>query len=351
MGSDYNYPQTFTTARQLNSVNVRAYRFLIVISCLFIGTSGCFEGAPRRHPLDPLSENFIDEGTITARVTSFYAPQTALEDVEITVTPGGLTGKTDASGLISFPGLPSGSYTVSISKPDFASFTDTVVVSPGEITQLEMGLAGLPTFTRFEIGSVHIRRWFPPPEELFMIDVLAEVDDSDGLADIDSVSVVIPDFGFSVPLSIQSEPGLFRQTLSSEQLPVNLQSLYGRSFYLEATDRAGFSNSSPPKTLIRVIEETPLALEPQGLVLLNDPTPTFTWEAITLSFPFTFRLDIVRVDDNVENTVQSIENLSSSLTSTDAMAPLPTGRYFWTISIVDEFGNRSQSREAGFRIP
>jgi hypothetical protein len=31
--------------------------------------------------------------------------------------------------------------------------------------------------------------------------------------------------------------------------------------------------------------------------------------------------------------------------------PLPTGQYYWTVSVLDAFGNQSRSKEAAFRIP
>ena len=335
---------------QIKHATVIAYRFLIFTTLTTFLFTGCFEGAPRRHPLDPLGENFRNEGSFTLLVTNFYPPRSGLSDVTINITPGGLSRQTDDAGQLSISGLEEGSYTLTITRPGYLEQEVNANVTAGQTTQLEVPLAGLPVFRRVDIHSVHISRWFPPPEELFRLEIEAEMDDPDGLADIDSLWISIPEYDFSEPLSADSEPGKYTRSIPVENLPTSMQSLYGRDIVLRAKDRSGAINESTPTSLIRVLQETPLAQEPQGLVLLTDPQPKFSWAPIVLNFPFTYRVDIVRVDQNIQNTVQSIEGIAPPQTTLEVSEPLLPGEYFWTVSIVDEFNNRSRSREAGFRI-
>ena len=329
---------------------VTAYRIILVTISLALIVTACLEDPDRTHPLDPLGENFLDEGGIAVQVTNFYPPRSGLVNIKVTVSPGIFTGDTDAEGRFVLPGLPGGTYTVEIEKPGYASLDTLVEVTAGDMSELELPLAGLPTFTNFEVNSLHISRWFPPPEELFSLEVLAEVADKDGVADIDSIWVVIDDLDFAELLLVQVEPGKYVHSIQSAGLPARLPALLGQQIQLMAKDRSGVSNSSLSKSLIRVINETPLAIDPRELALIDDPQPTFTWEPITLEFPYTFRIDVVRIDQNIQSTVQTIKGISSSSTTFTAPEHLLSGEYFWTVSIVDEFGNRSRSREAGFRI-
>ena len=312
---------------------------------------GCFEGAPRRHPLDPRGENFLDEGALAIQVTNFYPPRSGLAGVKVRVSPGLVTGETDPSGMVIIPSLSSGSYTLNVAKDGFAPQESTIDIKAGETKQVNVQLAGLPEFVRTQVSSIHIRRWFPPPDELFSIEFQTEIQDHDGLADIDSVWIDLPDFDYSHPLSLQTEPGHYAQRIPAEDLPVSIQALYGREFFLIARDRSGATNSSEPLHIIRVISPTPLALSPEDLTLLSNNLPEFTWEPISLAYPFTYRIDIVRVDQNIQSLVQTISDIPSTAVSIPAGEPLTSGEYFWTVSIVDEFGNLSRSREAGFRIP
>jgi len=61
-------------------------------------------------------------------------------------------------------------------------------------------------------------------------------------------------------------------------------------------------------------------------------------------------VDVVREETNIQVSVESHENIPSLQTSIRVANPLTPGDYFWTVSVVDAFGNRSRSKEAGFRI-
>ncbi len=304
----------------------------------------------RTHPLDPLGENFENEGRLALFVTNFYLPRSGLAEISVNLSPGTITGQTDGEGRF-VSSLEEGMYEVLIEKDGYATIDTLIEITAGEVVNMEVALPGLPVFNDFEINSLHVSRWFPPPTELFSIQVDAMLDDQDGVADIDSLWVLIDSFNFREAVLVQSEPGRFVHSISSNGLAVSLNALLGHDIRLKAKDRSGTVSFSDTKSLVRVINDTPLAGEPDELQNVPDPQPLFTWQPIILDFPYTYRVDIVQVNDNIQSTVQTIQNISSSDTSVVASAPLSTGEYFWTVSVVDEFGNRSRSREAGFRVP
>ena len=322
----------------------------VAIALLACFLAGCLEDPTRDHPLDPLGENFVDEGQVALRVTNFYAPRSGLGDITVSISSASVSGVTDEDGSFISPGLPEGAYNVTINEPGYAPVDTLFQVTAGAITELELALPGLPTFNGVRLNSVHLSRWFPPPEELFSLELQAEVNDKDGVLDIDSLWLTIPSLNFSEQVFAQVEPGLYVQSVSAEQLPVSIESVIGQEVRIKAKDRSGIENESDPVTLFRVIDDIPLALEPDNLEVQADSLPTFSWAQVDIAYPFTFRVDVVRSNQNIETIVQTIENIPASQLSIQATTPIPPGDYYWVISIVDEFGNRSRSREAGFRI-
>ncbi len=314
--------------------------------------TGCLDDAGHGNPLDPLSEGFEEVGTLTGQVTTFYAPFRSLDGVEVHLTPGPFVAITDAEGRFTFRRIPVGTYVVRTEKEGFATATDTVAVPLGPPVETTLRLDGLPTVVALSTATVHVSRWWPPPLDLFRLEVSAQVDDPDGVADVEEVFLEIPELGFSTTVQSSGEPGRFALTIPEENFPTGaLQALMGRPFRLRLRDRAGFERMGDPWTLVRVIEETPVAVDPQGLAVLGTPTPVLTWERVRLPFPFTLEVEIVRQEANVQVRDRLMSGLPPESTSVQVDAPLAPGTYLWAVTIVDEFGNRSRSKEVGFTIP
>jgi len=321
----------------------------MVVLALLLG--GCLDGASRTNPLDPRGEDFEGVGAVSGRVTGFYPPFAGLDGVEVRIEPGPVTATTRDGGAFGVDQLPEGEYILTASRAGYATVVDTCTVRVGETAQVELRLDGLPAVDRLEIQSVHISRWWPPPQELFRLEVTAEVGDPDGLSDIERVWIEVPAVGLVDTLVASAVPGRYLTILQESTLPVGVESLLGHDHLLFVRDRAGVVTASGARQIARLIAPTPVALTPTSLALLADAAPLFTWEPLLLVFPYTYRLDIVRVDENIQTVVEIIENLPPAAKSFKAPNALAAGEYFWTISVVDEFGNRSHSREAGFRIP
>lgn len=312
--------------------------------------AGCFDGAPRNNPLDPRGENFDDAGGLTVQVTTFYAPQEGLGGVTVETDPGNFSGQTDNTGAVFIPDLASGTYTIKAARAGYATQMATIDVTAGEFATVSLALPGLPEFLDVAINTIHISRWWPPPQELFRLNLQVEMGDRDGLADIDEVWFEIPALDYRADLSAQTTPGSFGRLIQGDSLPATLPALLGQEMFLYASDRTGAINVSEKQAIFRVIESSPLAVSPRDLSLLDTSAPILAWEAIAINYPFTYMVDVVRVDNNIQNLVRSIPDIPSDSTSLQLDA-LAAGEYFWTVSIVDNFGNTSRSREAGFRIP
>lgn len=322
--------------------------------------AGCFDHAERTHPFDPRSDDFENEGALTGVVSSLYAPFAPLAGVEVrvqaldslnTATSEFLsTTFTDMDGSFLLR-LPAARYQLTFKKEKYAIQTDTLLIQTGGIEEVSIALNGLPYTNDLQLSTTHISQWWPPPFEFFILDVTAEVDDLDGVTDVSRVWFEIPELGFVDTLLEATRPGLYSKMLDEPELPAGgIQSLEGKAFTLHIRDQAGLETVFGPQYLVRVIEPTPNPLLPSGLASLTNPTPRLTWEASELPYDFTYRVDVVRVQTNIQTTEQIIEAIPADSLSIVVPESLAVGEYFWTVSVVDEFGNRSRSREAGFRI-
>ncbi len=317
-----------------------------------VGTTGCLPDAEHTNPLDPLSEDFENTGAIEGRTTRFYPPFSPLANAEVRLTPGPFITTSDADGRFVITNVPVGTYGVQALRDGFSSFMDTVSVSLGQTTSdVSLRLDGLPVVRSFVLRTIHVSRWWPQ-EDLYTLEIAANLEDPDGVGDVAEVWFEIASFDFARELAQTGVVGRYQLTMQADSLPVpTLHSLQGTEFLLYVEDAAGFVTQSSPRSIVRVIDETPIAEEPQGLTSVEDGRPLLVWEDAALPYASTYRIDVVLDQANVQNVVLTVTDIESEVTRYQVETPLASGTYFWTVSVVDEFGNRSRSKEAGFVVP
>ena len=233
--------------------------------------------------------------------------------------------------------------------PGFATAYDTTDVELGASAEASFVLNGLPTIDSAQFATVHISRWFPS-SDLFRLDVNVLAGDRDGLPDLDVVVLEIPAAAYVDTLRVGAEPGRFDLQVPEAELGRTLHSLIGVSLRLRAIDRLGDETVVSDLGLTRVIDLVPTAASPQSLEAVEDPTPELRWDPVFLPFDHSFRVDVVRVDDDISTSVYVRGGISPDSLTATVPVPLDPGSYYWTVSVTDEFGNRSRSREAGFQI-
>ncbi|MFQ5674843.1 MAG: carboxypeptidase-like regulatory domain-containing protein, partial [bacterium] len=287
---------------------------------------------------------------VSGRILSFYSPFTAIPNADVTLAPGTFVARANQSGDFSIADVPSGTYVISAEKEGFAIDSDTITVTLGQPLFVELNLDALPIVNSVSINSCHISRNFPQ-EDLYFLEIKADVDDPDGVNDIDFVQMSVPSLNFSDTLDITQSPGRFAKIISSSQLPLtDIRDILGHQIVLSAHDRPGFNKSSQPRLLARIIERTPLTDSPNQSETLSDATPLLTWRPVDLLFDFTYVIEVVRVDFGFNTTVWRREGIDKTITSIAVADALQAGVYFWTVSVFDRFGNWSRSKEAPFRI-
>ena len=195
-------------------------------------------------------------------------------------------------------------------------------------------------------------RWVPD-EPVFQLEVEVTANDPDRPQDVEGAALVVPDLGFSATLERDGE-GRFAATLGEDELPApGVEALLGQTLRIEVRDASGNASLGPPMSLVRIIEFTPQTLSPQWPAQVS-PTPTLVWRPAQLPFAFTYGVDVFLVDAaGIPNLIdtETHRDLDPSVTSLPVTTELEPGDYYWTLWVIDSFGNRSRSREAGFRVP
>ena len=312
---------------------------------------GCLGEVEHTNPLDPNAPGFDSVGTLGGVTTRFYPQYTPVEEATVTLEPGMYSVESNQEGRFAFRDVPAGEYRLSAAKEGFESPVDTVLVELGaSVDSTQVRLDGLPIFRSVSVYSTHISRWFPT-EDLYRLDAVVLIEDPDGLGDVDSVWLAIPSRQYEHALRETNIAGQYEEFLLSDSLPgSSLYALQGDQIVVEAMDVAGFISRSAPQHILRVIDLTPVAVDPQGQETIRTPTPTLTWEDAALPYEFTYRIEIVHDQADVQTTVYTKSDIPPDSLSHVAEMELPPGTYYWTVFVVDQYGNRSRSKEAGFII-
>ena len=314
------------------------------------------------NPFDPISDDFTASGSVSGVISNRALEPLGEAGVRLVSlnedAAFSVRSVTDIDGAYSFKAVPEGLYTLTVEKAGYAPVNDSTLISASEPVAINLTLNGLPALDEAFVRTAHISRVWPPPTDFTLLEASVRANDSDGLPDLDRVWLEIPAIDFVDTLRVTEIPGIYKDDLSQTDLGIaSMHDLVGKPMVFHAQDRPGATMTSESLTITRVISQTPVVNAPQAGAVLTDPQPMLTWVCQPIPFSFWYRLDIVRLDDVVRNTVFSQDSLSP-VDVCDANregrfqvdAPLAIGSYFWTVSIVDEFGNRSRSREAGFVI-
>ncbi len=323
------------------------------------GGAGCLGDAPHDNPVDPQSALFVREGGVFGLVTDRAG--TPLSEAEVRLIPGRsgaqpeLVTRTDSRGEFEILGAAEGSgYRLMVHKEGYDDgMIEAIEIKPGIVEELSaFRLNALPFITNTAFRTIHISRWWPS-NDLFFLEVNADVADADGPFDIERVWFEIPDLNYSITLDARVQPiGRYDKLIRADSLSprVSLQSLLGKTLRINVRDKQGIIVTSDAGQLVRVLEDIPNALEPIADALLDTNRPTLIWEPFPPRFDFTYRIDVFLDEDNFDPLVRQVTNIPMDVTTLQ-LESLPTGKYFWTVTVVDEFGNQTRSKQAGFLIP
>jgi hypothetical protein len=325
---------------------LKQLKITIVGLILLISLSACLEDVSRDNPLDPANGN--NSLQLSGQVLTFYHPRKAISQASILIQPGNLVVLSDEDGRFTFRNIESGTYTLICQAEGYQLDSANVTVQASfSHTFL---LDGLPQFEKISIKAHHRSRWFPR-EELYFLELETLVNDPDGIGDIQSVLCEIPAINFTDTLRAGINAGEFSSTLFDSDLPVaSVHQLIGRQVHFSVTDDFGTTTISEPKYLTRIIEQSPTLISPVELQPIDNYPIDFQWQRVSVPYPATLKIEIFQINLGIAFRAKEIDNISIQDQAYSYSENLSPGDYFWTLNIIDEFGNSSSSREGTFQI-
>ena len=323
--------------------------------------SGCHD-APHDNMLDPLSPQYISTASVIGTV-SLLNQTTLLSSATITSVEDGISTVSNASGFFSFDHLTTGTQTLVCSKANYMTDTQRIVLRTQTTAQVHFSLNGAPYVVSQNIYTRKIDQYYPSPQ--YFVDVTASVADPNGITDIDSVWFYVASSSTGdtllFPMSYSVSTKLFQVTVYKYDLPTNtIQWLVNKPLQICSSDIHGAINYSNPFYVSRVIENTATPTYPTVHTVTAEKdttgsTPLLQWSPPDVTFNYTYSLTISRTISGVNNDVWTYTQFGSvnnqiQFPGDNSGKTLEPGDYVWTISVVDDFGNYSRSKEASFVV-
>ena len=318
--------------------------------CLFINIMGmilssCFSDAPRDNPLD--SQNSPQTYSFSGSVHTYYLhpPRSIIVDSKITLQPGDRITYSNSNGDFFYTNLPAGAYTIFCETNNFLA--DSIQVSLPEQSTIEFFLDGLPYFKEIKLNSHIISHW-PPVEDLYYIELNVTASDTDGVEDLDLLWFEVAALGLLDTLERTGSPGLFN--LKRQQDILSLNQYIGQEFQFYLRDKFGAVIRSDNHHITRIIEQTPQLTFPVQADTLTSPFQ-LSWQTVYLPFQFTLAIEITLINTfGIPVLMDRITGIPANTSSYLYSNNLDAGIYYWTLEIIDEFGNSSRSNEGTFII-
>lgn len=320
-----------------------------IILILLLVLIGCTPEAPRNNPLDPALNLSNSGATITGKVYSFYQPLRPLKNVMVRLSPSDRMVMTDDQGSFAFQSLNPAQYRLTAQRENY--MPDTVWVSiesNRDEKDVALHLNALPQIRRMEYYSEHIDRWYLG--EVYHAIFTVVVSDSDGVADIDSITFTNPAFNLTKPFNSTSRADSFVIDIENFELPdANLQHLIENESFVHLKDNADGRVTKGPFYLRRIIDDAPFGLTPADLDTVS-ASPNFGWQPIGLPFSFCFLVQVYRIDAGLTILIHTSPAVPSNQFNYEYPDSLPGGTYIWTVAVRDNLKNFSRSKEASFIV-
>ena len=290
--------------------------------------------APRENPFDPNASN---SAVTTIQLRHLSPSSKGIAGAEIYIPEIHQLKISDQTGTIVFTHPKIDSLTA-ICKGD-AFFSDTLLFK--NLSKTNSFLIRLNT--KPQISEIRFTSFYENIENqdnLTSLSVRTKIVDPDGLNDIAAVTIHQEDTGFTDTLRVEDPiEQSFAKNFSLAQISPSLTpgTLAELNFNISVTNANRRCVQSEPVRIIRVIEENPLILTPEGGSMQSD-TVYFSWEKTTLDYSFTYTIVLQRLGGEIQ-TYGSIPSTQNEL----KVFGLVAGTYFFSLQIQDRPGNICQS--------
>ena len=195
------------------------------------------------------------------------------------------------------------------------------------------------------VNSYRMWEWFPlGPDYFLQMKVEGQI-----APEADSVFANINGSN----LSLYKSENIWYLSLESYNVPgQNLFNLIGWPFSATVYYDNGKQINTKETFLIRVIEERPVQLNPKVEEIIEEQPIQFEWFPVELPFNFTLEIAVFVLPpgEGPKYEVARVSDISSSDTTVTLSETLLPNDHTWTITIIDDFNNASNSGERNFTV-
>lgn len=317
--------------------------FLFLLGVILAGIK-C--NAPRNNPIDPLNEDY-NFGTIEGTVQTIGNPSFGIDEVNVLWENANLNTETDANGRFRLRNIPIENGNIIFSKTGYKADTLFVVWGSSKRFITLTFFNRIPTLDTNSIYTVVENRFSQEPESKLIVKAwMTDLDD-----DVDSVFVTNENLNLRKNLSFSQAEGNYQAAISENELNVeDIEQTIGLNFNIVAKDPSNeFIIGNDRVT--RVIKNEVMGLHPSTDSTVTSQPIIFNWIRFEAGYLFTYMIEIysytIFTTPQLVYTQQNISSDSISYTSTPILS---VGDYYWVIWVIDQFQNRSRSKQASFRI-
>ncbi len=301
--------------------------------------------APHNNPLDPENPD-SDLVRLSGNVQSVSVPRQDLADVEIFWQNDDLAVRSDVNGDFLIDFLQPKDGWIFFEKEGYHRDSLQIAWQNRKEAVLEMFMNAEPALDALSVYSVVVNK-FPFIQE-FEFSIRAVVSDPD--ADIESVSWAIPQFDVSGDLKFNVDQQLYEIDFDPADEGLGNEEVVGYDFLLTVTDKSGRKNTAGTSQIARVIKEEVLLIEPVNSQIVNS-TPTLSWQRFDPGFPFSYEIQLLEdIPEDLPELYREYKDIDASLNNFEIAEVIEPGNYFWTVWVIDEFGNRARSRAGSFQV-
>jgi len=321
--------------------------YLVIVGIMSVIFVGCAPHAPHDNPLDPESHTGKSDGTLSGKILILNSITRGISGALVTIEGTTLAELTAADGSFNFPDAPSGNVTVLVAKASFKTDTLKLNLFVGGNLDTVTHLDALPQVSGPQVATSDIDQWYPGP--VYTAAISATVTDPDGFLDVDTVYATIDSLAFGMNHTTGDN---YQVTINADSLPdQDLQWIIGKEFNVVAVDHENGVEISSGFYATRIIESEPNPTSPTEGLIITTHFPTFDWDRASVSFAATYQLQVVSLAGGTQTPIWSQSGFSPATESFNFPDSLASGNYYWTVAVVDQFGNSCRSREAAFTVP
>jgi hypothetical protein len=321
---------------------MRNYFILLIIFSVIL-LDAC--NAPHDNSLDPENPDnalYTIEGTVvTAGVIS-----TPIKNVQVYWSVDKVYVSTDDNGYfkIGSKGLNGG--WLYFNKTGYSS--DSILISWGTLKKVSISekLNDIPAIDSIFIYSSIINKYSGPEYQLTF-----EVTITDQSDNIDSLFVQCP--ALQINKSIQKISSMYF-TENFSDIDLNLTSfaeIIGKNFDIYAKTSSGKTYYAGSSNVKRIITDEIESISPNNEDTLSTNFPVLNWKRFLEGFNFNYMLEVY-TDEPEPKLLWEKNNVPSddiTITVDGSINITPdNNKFFWVIWCIDEYGDRSRSKPAGF---